>query len=216
MNKKQLISAIFIISLLAVTSAMASEVIKPLKEAEVKSVISRLNGQGIIFTFDKNVKKDKVSGLDKDGSFGMADTGEGWYLYKVDLNNDKKDEYVLAMFGGSGGFLDIEAIYQAKGGKLVDIFNRIKIPMGKLIKRVEKTKNKSEEEYTTFMNGSLTIEKDNNKIYFTLEKVTRRYDTANGGKFEDDFNPKQGYKFLWENGAIKLVDHYVGDKVYKS
>ena len=51
---------------------------------------------------------------------------------------------------------------------------------------------------------------DNNKVFFTLVKVTRGL-----GPGEIKYDHPQGYKFLWDKGGIKLVQYYVGDKVYK-
>ena len=52
------------------------------------------------------------------------------------------------------------------------------------------------------MNGSIRIEKENGKVFFALEQVTRKYE---GKGFKEDFNPPQGYKFLWDNKDIKLI-----------
>jgi len=206
--KKQIIAILAVVSLLLAGNAVAGEVIAPLRDKkEVGGFIKRLNSQGKVFSIEENVKEDKVNWAD-DYSFFMLGDGQGYSLYKADINNDGKGEYILCLSAGSGGWFDIDAIYQDKNGKLVDIFNDIKIPMRKLIRDAEKEKYDLEEGYAGFMNGSIKIEKDNNKIFFTLEQVTRDY-----GSDDIKYDHPKGYKFLWDKGGIKLVQYYVGDKV---
>ena len=64
--------------------------------------------------------------------------------------------------------------------------------------------------YCGFMNGGITIEKGDSKVFFTLERGVRDYDAPGLA-----FNPPEGFKMLWDNGTVKLLEHYVGDKVYK-
>ena len=187
-----LCAVFFTFSLWASIAGAEATKIQPLNEADVKSVISRLNGQGIVFCVDKNVKKDEVFGYDKDGSFGMADTGMGWYLYKVDINNDKEDEYLLMTVGGSGGYLNIEAIYKDINGKLSDIYEEIKVPMIKCIER----------ENDIFMNGSIDIENIDGEICFILKQVTRDYSIDD---YERSFRPPEWWKFIWDNSGLKLM-----------
>ena len=217
MNKKQLVVAWVVcaaVMLAAVCSVVAGEVANPLPEQEVKVFLERLNSQGLVASFDKNIKKDTYQGL-AEGSvyFSLQPGGNiGYCLYRADINNDGKDEYILCTSQGSGAFFDIESIYQ-DNGKFVDIYNEIKIPMRKLIRDAEKETYDLEEGYTGFMNGDIKIEKENGSVLFTLKQVTRKYE--NKGSFEEDFNPSQSYKLLWDKSGIKLIKHYVGDKIYK-
>ncbi len=83
--------------------------------------------------------------------------------------------------------------------------------MRKLIRDADKESYDLEEGYAGFMNGNIKIEKDKDRVYFTLEQITRDYPPAKDHFYHDP----QGWKFLWDNGSIKLVNYYVGDKVYK-
>jgi len=212
MNKRQSIVAWMVCAaamLVAVCSVGANEVIKPLQEKEINVFLKQLNNQGIVATFDKNIKKDKCLGWIEESSYFSLEPGGniGYCLYRADINNDGKDEYILCTSQGSGAFFDIESIYQDKNGKFVDIFNEIKIPMRKLIRNAEKEKYDLEEGYVGFMNGSIRIEKENGKVFFTFEQVTRKFE---GKGFEEDFNLPQSYKFLWDKSGIKLIKYSVG------
>ena len=217
MNKRQLVGfgAVCAAAVLVVVacSAEAGETISPLPRSEVNSFLKELNRQGKVASFNPGVKEDKIAGGEsEDRSFYLEGSPGSWYfLYKADINNDGEDEYILCSAAGSGGFFDIESIYQEKDGKLVDIFDEIKIPLRKLIRDAEKKDYDLEEGYGGFMNGSIEIEKEQDKVFFTLEKVTRKYE---GEGFEEDFNSPQGYKFLWDDSGINLIE-YLGDKVYK-
>ena len=188
-----------------------SESIKPLPEKEVKVFLKRLNSQGIVATFDKDMKEDKYLGWIEESSYFSLEPGGniGYRLYRVDINNDGKDEYILCTSQGSGAFFDIDAIYQDRKGKLVDIFNEIKMPLRKLVRKAEKEKYDLEEGYAGFINGSIKIAKEKGKVFFTMEQVTRKYA---GKGFEEEFNPPQSYKFLWDKTGIRLVQYYVGGK----
>lgn len=210
MKKKQLIVAwglcVAVMSV-ALCSAEASEVIKPLPEKEVKVFLKRLNSQGIVVAYDESVKEDEVKGGNLENSSFYLKGSDSWYfIYRADINNDGKDEYILCSASGSGGFFDIDAVYQEKSGKLEDIFDQIKIPMRKLVRDAEKENYDLEEGYTGFMSGSIKIEKEKYRVFFTLEQVTRKYE---GKGFEEDFNPSQRFKFLWKDGNIKLVEYKV-------
>ena len=52
-----------------------------------------------------DTKKDEVFAYDETGSFGLADTSIGWWLYKVDINNDKDPELFVGAKStrGTGG-----------------------------------------------------------------------------------------------------------------
>jgi len=177
--------------------------IPPLGEPGVRLVIGRLNREGIIFNFDKKAKKDEIFGYDKKYGFSIADTGAGWYLYKVDINNDKEDEYVLTSHAGSGGFFDIEAIYKDKDGKLSDIYGEIKIPMRRLIRKSEKGYYKLDDGYIGFMKGSIDIEDMDGKIYFTLNRTIRDYGIDD---YEKSFHPPEHWKFLWDKDGLRLIE----------
>lgn len=217
MNKNRLIvSWLVCAALVSVVAcpAVAGEITRPLPEKEVKVFLAQLNSQGIVAAFDKNMKKDTYLGLAEGSAYFSLEPGGniGYCLYRADINNDGKDEYILCTSQGSGAFFDIESIYQ-DNGKFVDIYNEIKIPLRKLVREAEKEKYNLEEGYSGFINGSIRIEKENGKMSFTLEQVTRKYE--NKGSFEEDFNPSQSYKFLWEKSGIKLVKYSVGAKIYK-
>jgi hypothetical protein len=214
LNRNKIINhaALFTIfcALLPALSIAAPIKIQPLGEAEVKSVIAKLNEQGIILGYER-IKKNEVFGYNNEhGSFGIADTGEGWYLYKADINNDKEDEYILLMFGGSGAFLDIEAIYKDDVGKFTDIFDQIKLPMRRLIRETEQATYDLEDGYTGFMNGGIDIESDDGKMYFTMHQTTRDYGIDD---YEKSFQPPQYWKFLWDQGGIKLIDAKVNKRI---
>jgi hypothetical protein len=176
----------------------AGKIIHPLNEREVKSFLEELNGQGIIITqiIYEEVKEDKFRGYNsKDGSFWLEGFISDWFfLYRTDINNDEENEYILAGAGGSGCFFRIDAIYQKQGGKLVDIFDEIKIPMWKLIRE------KYREVYDTLGGGIIIIEEKNDKTLFTLEEHARDYDSE--GFMH---KPTKRWQFLWENGDIQLV-----------
>lgn len=181
-----------------------------MSEKEAKLFLEQLNSQGIIVTYDESVKNDEVTGSNtENSSFYLKGSDARYFLYHADINNDGKNDYILCSVSGSGSFFDIDVVYQEKNGKEVDIFDEIKIPLRKLVRETQKEDYDLEEGFA-FMNGSLKIEKENGKVLFTLEEVTRDY-----GPPEYKFNPPEGYKFLWKNGDIKLIEHYVGDKVYK-
>jgi len=213
MNKTKLIVAWVVgIFLLLSTNVYASEVIKPLSEKEVKPLLKQLNSQGIVVVCDKSIKEDEFTGGNPENASFYLKGSDSWYfLYRADINNDGKDEDILCLASGSGGFFDIDAVYQEKSGKLTDIFNEIKIPLRKLVREAQKEGYALEEGFS-FMNGGITIEQEGGKVFFTLEQTTRKYE---GKGFEEDFNPTQGYKFLWDNSGIKLIEHYVGDKIYE-
>ncbi len=213
MNKKQLIVAwIISVILLLAANAYAGKVTKPLGEKEVKRFLGQLNSQGIIASWDENVKENKMEWWDeKNLSFSLESVGVAYFLYRADINNDSKDEYVLCTRQGSGSYFDIEAIYWESGSKLTDISDQIKLPLRKLIRDAEKEDYDLEDSRGGFMNGSIRIEKDNGKVYFTLEQITRDYPPAK----DHFYHPPQGYKFLWDKNGIKLVQYYVGNKVYK-
>lgn len=217
MNKKQSIVVCVVCAAVmsaTVCPAIAGEIIKSLPEKEVKPFLQQLNSQGVMVTYNKDVKEDKIKAWADDLSFFTLDGSDsGYSLYRADINNDSKDEYVLCSAAGSGSFFDIEYIYQDRDGKLVDIYNEIKIPLRRLVRDSEKGKYDLEEGYTGFMNGSIRIEKDNDKVFFTLGQVTREY---NGKGFEEDFNPPQSWQFLWDNGGITLVRYSVRQAIYKT
>ena len=215
MNKKQF--AVVIVFAFMMTAgayiARASEVINPLPREEVDLFLKQLNGQGKLVSFAPGAKEDRIAGREsEDRSFYLEGAPGSWYyLYKADINNDGKDEYVLCSVTGPEAFFDINSIYHEKDGKLVDIFDEIKMPLRNLIRDAEKQDYNLEGNYSGLMGGSIKIEKDQDKVFFTLEKLTRRY--AGEGSKEDSDSP-QGYKFLWDEFGINLVE-YLGDKVYK-
>jgi len=199
------------VMLVAVYPAIAGEIVKPLQEKEVIQLLKRLNSDGIIASFDKDIKKDIYQGwIGEISFFSLWPGGVAYCLSEADLNNDGMDEYILCTQQGSGGFFDIDAVYAIRNNHFVDIFNQIRIPLRRLVREAEKEKYDLEESYVGFMNGSIGIEKENGKVFFTLEQVTRKY--ADKG-FDEDFNPPQTYKFLWENKEIKLIEHRVGGKL---
>lgn len=209
MNKKQLIP-IFILAL--VSNAMAGEITKPLGKNEVGSFLNRLNQQKILIVFDKSLSKNKVFQYEPiNNSFMLEGSASAnYFLYKADINNDGVDEYLLCSVDGSGSFLDIDAIYKERNGKLVDILDEIKKPMEKIVKVAIKGDQDLLAGYCGFMNGSIKIEKENSKVFFTLQRVVRDYDAPGLA-----FNPPEGFKMLWGMKTVKLLEHYVGDKVYK-
>lgn len=212
MNKKQLMP-IFILALsLLASNAMASEIVKPLGKSDVELLLKRLNQQKILVTDDKNLPIDKVVQYELiNNSFMLEGSSSAEYLlYKADINNDDVDEYVLCFIDGSGSFLDIKAIYKEKNSKLLDILNQIKKSMNKIVKVAIKGDQDLLAGYCGFMNGSIEIEKDDSKVFFTLERVVRDYDAPGLA-----FNPPEGFKMLWDKESVKLLEHYVGDNVYK-
>jgi len=202
MKKQSIAVWVMATSLLLSTTAYAGEAIAPLRGEEVTNFVKRLNSQGIIVKFGKDVKEDKIDWA-HDSSFFMLGDGQGYSLYRADINNDGKEEYVLCSAGGSGGFFDIDAVYQENDGKLVDILSQIRTPMRKLIRDAEKESYDLEEGYTGYMNGSIKIEKEGGQVFFTLKQVTRNYEDE---PVEDDYNPPQEWKFLWDKDSIKLVN----------
>lgn len=192
--------------------ARSRDISKPLGKSEVKHFLKRLNKQKILVTYDKSLSKDKIVQYEPiNNSFMLEGSSSAQYfLYKADINNDQTDEYILCVVDGSGSFFDIEAIYKGKDGKLVDILNQIKKPMNKIVEVAIKGDQDLLAGYCGFMNGSIIIEEENGKVFFTLERGVRDYD-AKGLQF----NPPEGFKVLWEKGEVKLLEHYVGDKVYK-
>ena len=200
-HTKKILSVILLaIFLFFSNNIKANEIVHPLPIEEVKPLIKQLNSQGQIITLDKNLKRDKISGINPDNSSFYLEGSDAWYfLYKADINNDGNNEFILCSASGSGGFFDIDAIYQDKDGKLTDIFNDIKIPMRKLIRDINKESYDITDGYLQLANGSLTIEKENGKTFFTLKEVTRDYDSP-----EFKFNEPKSYKFLWDKN-INLV-----------
>jgi len=216
MNKRQLVGfgAVCAAALLVVVcSVAAGETFSPLSRSEVNSFLKELNRQGKVASFDPGVKEDKIAGGEsEDRSFYLEGSPGSWYfLYNADINNDGEEEYILCSVTGSDGIFDIDSIYQERDGKLVDIFDEIKVPLRKLIREAENKDYDPQEGYSGLMQGSIEIEKEQGNVFFTLERITRRYE---GEGFEEDFNPPQGYKFLWNDSGIELIE-YLKDKVYK-
>jgi hypothetical protein len=181
------------------------KIIRPLAEKQVREFLKRLNSQGTVVTYDESVKEDEIRGVNADNlSFYLKGSPTEWYfLYKADINNDGFDEYILCYASGSGGFFRIDKIYKEVNDKLVDIYDEIKIPMCRLIRSAEKASYDLQQGCANFMNGGIKIENEKGKTFFTLEKVARLYEEP-GFKF----GPPVGFKFLWENGAIELIEQY--------
>lgn len=203
-NEPFVLRVVFFVIILCASIVMANTTkLQPLGEAEIRAVISKLNNYGIVLGFDANAKKNEVFGYSKEhGSFGIANTEAGWYLYKTDINNDREDEYVLTSSQGSGCFFDIEAIYKDKNGKPSDIYEEIKIPIRKLIRDSQKASYDIEEGYSGFMNGGIDIESIDGKIFFTLQQVTRDY---NINDYDKSFQKPELWKFLWDDNKLKLI-----------
>ena len=141
---------------------------------------------------------DSMSG---DGSFYIVATPISWTFYKVDINNDNKDEYLLVSQQGSGGYFSIEAIYQERNGNLTDIFDEIRPAMDKLTQVTQAS---------GFMNGSINIEKINGKVYFTMHQIARDYYSPDDNRpFESMFHQPEFWKLLWSDGQLKLIDSKV-------
>lgn len=178
--------------------------IQPLAEKNVRTVVSKLNKQGIVIGYDETVKKDKVLWYNKEyGSFGIENnSGTAYWLYEADINNDKQDECIVTSSSGSGGFFDIEAIYKIENGKFIDSFDQIKIPMRKLIRDANKETYDLEDGYAGFMGGSIDIETIDGKTYFTLTRVRRDYGIDD---HEKSFQGPEVWKFLWDKRGIRFV-----------
>lgn len=191
--------------------AEANAEIKPLQEKDVALFLENLNSQGKKVTYDDTATNDKLWGYDNEyGSFRVGEMdGDARFLYKADINNDGIEEYIVCSQGGSGAFFDVDNIYKNENGKFTDIFGDIKIPMRRLMRDAEKEDYDLEDGYVGYMNGSLIIEEDGGKMYFTIRQVSRDYGIDD---FEKSFQDPRSWKFLWDKGGIKLISYYVGDK----
>ena len=213
MNKKQLIPIFILTFSLLVSNAVAGEIIKPLRRTEVEVFLKRLNQQKILVSSSKDSSKDKIAYFSPTYSFFRLEDVlcTEFYINKADINNDGIDEYILYYEGGcgSGSFLDIGAIYKEKNGKLIDILDEIKKPMNKIVEISLKGNQDLGCGYAGFMYGSLTIEKEDSKTFFTLRRKFSDY------KARDNKLRQEGFKMFWDKNGVKLLEHYIGDKTYK-
>lgn len=172
MDKKHLITGWIAISIVVgIFSPCFSETIHTiLNEQEASDFAKQLKKQGI----------------------GMPDDGIN-KIYKVDINNDGSDEYILANIDGSGQYFDIVAIYKKDDEKVKDIYDEIKIPLRRLIRDSEKETYDLEEGYAGFMNGSLILEKENQQVLFSILERSEAHPSP------------WAYKFLWDKNGIQLI-----------
>ena len=211
MNKRRVLAVVALWFLCSVS--VSAEVISPFSDKlQIQAFLEKLNNQGVIVSYDPSLKRDEITGQQSDLAFYLKGAISEWYyLYEADINNDGAAEYILCSAGGSGGFFDIVAIYKKKDSKWVNVFEEIKLSLRRLIREADKESYDLEEGWS-LMGGSIAIERIDGLVYFTLEKVTRKYE---GKGFEEDFNPPQRYKFLWKNLKLNLIEYYIGDKIYK-
>ena len=189
-----------------------AEIIYPLStKEEVQSFIDELNQQGINISewyWDEKGKRefDKVENIISNGMFWCDGVSGDLKIFKVDINNDGDGEYIKTLRVGSGRFFDIAAIYTEEEGKFRDIYNEIKLPMRKLIRDAENEDYDLEEGYGGFMHGSMIVEKEDSKVYFSMIKASGRWFECDeeGGKWIED-NCPIAYKFLWNSNGIRLV-----------
>jgi len=174
MDKKYLIACWVIIYLVAgILSPCFSETINViLNEQGASDFAKQLKKQGIVMPED---------GINE--------------IYKVDINNDGSDEYILTNIDGSGQYFDIIAIYKKDDEKIKDIYDEIKIPLRRLIRDSEKETYDLEEGYVGFMNGSLILEKDKQQVLFSILERSEAHPSP------------WAYKFLWNKNGIQLISN---------
>ncbi len=169
--------------------------IAPYHNPEQKFETPVLNVEFSCFNIRNSQVSNKIGDSATDPIYALVNmyTGGAYKFYKVDVNNDGRNEYVLTSSDGSSAWFDIEAIYQYDGNRLKDIFDEIKIPLRKQIRDADKETYDLEEGYVGFMNGDMLINRENGKTFFTI---------INQGQ---DHPSAWAYKFLWDKNIIKLI-----------
>jgi hypothetical protein len=193
------------------------EVIYPIVSSEkaLKDLVRRLNKQKIRvakFSLEESgweaVKFDPGS-----FTFTIEEIGGGRFtFYRMDINNDRHDEYVLTEKGDLGSWFDIAAVYQEDKAGLRDIYEEVKLPLRAFLREAQHASYNLEEGFVGISHGDMIVEKEDGKIYFSLVESHGTWLYCPPGKNARcrwvRENYPQVHKFLWEKDKILLVKTY--------
>lgn len=194
-----------------------AEIIYPiLSKNELQSVVGELNKQKIKMSDwynDEDINPgsnkafEKVESVSDNGEFFIEGVNGGFKFFKVDINNDGRDEYVKTLEVGSGRFFDIEAVYQKVNGKFVDLYDELRLPMRKAMRDAEGATYDLGEGYVGHAFGDIVIEKTGGKIYFTIleGRAQRGWEDLNSFNVSDR---PTAYEFLWRGSNLSLLRSY--------
>jgi len=199
-----IIRLLIFVVLFCLPESLYADVIYPISDKnEIVSLIAQLNKQGLVRDkfLDFNAE---MNGIFFKDLFNVSRT-----IYKVDINNDGADEYVMTSTGGSGQFFDIEAIYKQKQGEFKDIFDQIKLPLRKSQRDLDGEHYDLEEGYVGIMHGAIIIEEENNRVYFTMVDSSGQWwvpddDLAGGGQWVEE-NCPMVRRYLWDAKGLQFI-----------
>lgn len=148
---------------------------------------------------EKNSEKEIFDLLDLDVDHYV---GISFHVYHVDINNDEKEEYVLC-YQDSNCF-KIRAVYREVDGKLINIFEDVKLSMINILRDLQKGFCESEKDITEYVRGRIILTKKDGKIFFTIAEINPFW-----GQMKLRDKEYLYYTFLWDKEGIRLVQSFI-------
>ncbi len=184
-------------------------------EQEAKTVVRRLNAQNIKvakYALEESRFEDVKF---EPGSFSFTIEeigGPRFTFYKMDIDNDGQEEYVLTEKGDVGFWFDIDAVYKEDRSNFKDIYDEIKLPMRTLLREAQHANYNLEEGFVGISRGDMIVEKEGGKTYFSLVESHGTWlycpKQKNAKCHWVKENCPEVHKFLWEGANIQLIKTY--------